>query len=148
MLPNIFSHSPSWNFNQILANPSQISEFFHVPSGYKFLTQETLICSVYFQLCLACNTRNSTLPHSSCNFYFIFQLYDIGSVSLKTKVNFNPSSRFCIDIKVPFSFPFTSREWCQQQMGLYYIQCSGVGSVATRTLEWKVKIHQHLLKQS
>ena len=25
---------------------------------------------------------------------------------------------------------------------------SGVGSVATRTLEWKVKIHQHLLNQS
>ena len=28
------------------------------------------------------------------------------------------------------------------------ITISGVGSVATRTLEWKVKIHQHLLNQS
>ena len=28
------------------------------------------------------------------------------------------------------------------------VPLSGVGSVATRTLEWKVKIHQHLLNQS
>ena len=124
------------------------TRIFSCSFGVQIFDTETFLCSVYFQLCLACNTRNSTLPHSSCNFYFIFQLYDIGSVSLKTKVNFDLRSRFCIDIKVPFSFPFTSREWGQQQMGLYYIQCSGVGSVATRTLEWKVKIHQHLLNQS
>ena len=74
---------------------------------------------------------------------------------IKSCLQSNSTNGLCATILLRFLFTFTNRiftHWFRTRpMNWFWCLLSpiaGVGSVATRTLEWKVKIHQHLLNQS